>query len=286
MVKDKTMLKIVNYIAKFGMAAARKKYGAQEVKQAAEVIKSTGLKRGKTSKAAVTSKRGPKKTPSKPSPTSAATKGTGKPKRPSEKATKTPGKPKTKSKGIGDFLGEMFGRKRTGKTPKRSDSQAYRDGLKAGQKKADEKLNPSLRNKDMAPRSISNRRSDVAEQLRDIKKAGGSPKDVARLEARLRNLKDMAKDRPDLTTMRGKFSGGGVATHTDLRGGSGLFKSIRPKTRPDFITEAEQVRKAMAHQKARNKRLKREAGIEARSQRGRAIDKAISGIVNKPGKKK
>jgi len=138
----------------------------------------------------------------------------------------------------------------------------------------------------MAPRSISNRRSDVAEQLRDIKKAGGSPKDVARLEARLRNLKDMAKDRPDLTTMRGRFSGGGVATHTDLRGGSGLFKSIRPKARPKSITEAEQVRKAMAHQKARNKRLKRESGIEARSQRGKAIDEAISGIVNKPGKRK
>jgi len=214
------MLKIVSYVAKFGMAAAKKKFGSAEVKQAAEVIKSTGLKRGKTSKAAVTSKRGPKKTPSKPSPRSAATKGTGKPKRPSEKATKTPGKPKTKSKGIGDFLGEMFGRKRTGKTPKRSDSQAYRDGLKAGQKKADEKLNPSLRNKDMKPRSISNRRSDVAEQLRDIKKAGGSPKDVARLEARLRNLKDMAKDRPDLTTMRGKFKDGGSVI--DLRK-SGLF---------------------------------------------------------------
>ena len=273
MVKDKTMLKIVSYIAKFGMAAAKKKFGSAEVKQAAEVIKSTGLKRGK-----------PKK-PSKPKgPTTSPR--TTKPKRPSEKATKAPRKPKTKPKGVGDFLGEMFGRKRKGPTPKRSDSQAYRDGVKAGQRKADEKLNPSLRNKEMAPRSISNRRSDVAEQLRDIKKAGGSPKDVARLEARLRNLKDMAKDRPDLTTMRGRFSGGGVATHTDLRGGSGLFKSIRPKARPKSITEAEQVRKAMAHQKARNKRLKRESGIEARSQRGKAIDEAISGIVNKPGKRK
>jgi len=286
------MLPILQFIVKNGLAAATKKFGTVAVKQA---IKKP-------------SKGKPKKAPSKPSPKrsdinpltgksqppKAKAKGsTSKPKtkpkapkRPSEKATKTPGKPKTKSKGIGDFLGEMFGRKRTGKTPKRSDSQAYRDGLKAGQKKADEKLNPSLRNKEMAPRSISNRRSDVAEQLRDIKKAGGSPKDVARLEARLRNLKDMAKDRPDLTTMRGRFSGGGVATHTDLRGGSGLFKSIRPKARPKSITEAEQVRKAMAHQKARNKRLKRESGIEARSQRGKAIDEAISGIVNKPGKRK
>jgi len=205
------MLKIVNYIAKFGMAAARKKYGAQEVKQAAEVIKSTGLKRGKTSKAAVTSKRGPKKTPSKPSPRSAATKGTGKPKRPSEKATKTPGKPKTKSKGIGDFLGEMFGRKRTGKTPKRSDSQAYRDGVKAGQRKADEKLNPSLRNKEMAPRSIENRRLDVLRQIREAKASGSSPKMIERLQARAQNLKNMKSDRPDLTTMRGKFKDGGLS---------------------------------------------------------------------------
>ena len=206
MVKDKTMLKIVSYIAKFGMAAAKKKFGSAEVKQAAEVIKSTGLKRK------------PKK-PSKPKgPTTSPR--TTKPKRPSEKATKAPRKPKTKPKGVGDFLGEMFGRKRKGPTPKRSDSQAYRDGVKAGQRKAEEKLNPSLRNKEMAPRSISNRRSDVAEQLRDIKKAGGSSKDVARLEARLRNLKDMAKDRPDLTTMRGKFKDGGSVI--DLRK-SGLF---------------------------------------------------------------
>jgi len=220
------MLPILQFIVKNGLAAATKKFGTVAVKQA---IKKP-------------SKGKPKKAPSKPSPKrsdinpltgksqppKAKAKGsTSKPKtkpkapkRPSEKATKTPGKPKTKSKGIEDFLGEMFGRKRTGKTPKRSDSQAYRDGLKAGQKKADEKLNPSLRNKDMKPRSISNRRSDVAEQLRDIKKAGGSPKDVARLEARLRNLKDMAKDRPDLTTMRGKFKDGGSVI--DLRK-SGLF---------------------------------------------------------------
>ena len=206
------LTKIVTHIAKYGMAAARKKFGAEEVKQAAEIIKSTGLKRGK-----------PKK-PSKPKGPSTSPR-TAKPKRPSEKATKTPRKPKTKPKGVGDFLESMFGRKRTGPTPKRSDSQAYRDGVKAGKKAADEKLDPSLKNKDMIPRSLGNRTIDVARQLREAKELGKSSKEIGRLEARFKNLKEMAKDRPDLTTTRGRgFSQGGLtAKHTDLRK-TGLFK--------------------------------------------------------------
>ena len=260
------MLKIVSYIAKFGREAATKKFGSAEVKQALA---------GKA-------KSKPKpKAPKKPTPSSPTT---NKPK-PKPKATQKPGKPgNSKSKDVGDFLVEMFGRKRTGKTPRRSDSQAYRDGLKAGQKKADEKLNPSLRNKDMKPRSISNRKSDVAEQLRDIKKAGGSPKDVARLEARLRNLKDMAKDRPDLTTMRGRFSGGGLATHTDMRT-TGLFSAPKTSPRP---TSRGDAKDAAAVKRGNNEARLRaeEAKKEALRQRGKAIDEAISGIVNKPGKKK
>jgi len=194
------MLPIIQFIIKNGLSAATKKFGTAAVKQA---VKKPGAAKPKPK----TKPKAPKKPEKGTADRFNRPKDTLKPNKPKSKPKS--GKPKG-TKSTKDFLGEMFGRKRTGKTPKRSDSQAYRDGLKAGQKKADEKLNPSLRNKDMKPRSISNRRSDVAEQLRDIKKAGGSAKDVARLEARLRNLKDMAKDRPDLTTMRGKFKDGGL----------------------------------------------------------------------------
>jgi hypothetical protein len=109
----------------------------------------------------------------------------------------------------------MFGRKRKGPTPKRSDSQAYRDGVKASQKKADEKLNPSLRNKDITPKSIDERRLDVLRQIREAKGSGASPKMIERLQSRAQNLKDMKSDRADLTTMGGKFKAGGLVT--DLR---------------------------------------------------------------------
>jgi len=196
------MLPIIQFIIKNGLAAATKKFGTAAVKQA--VKKPSAAK--------------PKP---KPKP---------KPKTPKGPATT---KPKVKPKeGKKDFLGEMFGRKRTGKTPKPSDSQKFKDGVKESQKKADEKLNPSLRNKEMAPRSIENRRLDVLRQIREAKDSGASPKMIERLQARAQNLKDMKSDRPDLTTMRGKFSGGGVATHTDLRK-TGLFKSPRPMARGD-----------------------------------------------------
>ena len=198
------MLPIIQFIIKNGLSAATKKFGTAAVKQA---VKKPGAAKPKGKSKPKTQPKGP----------------TSKPKAPNK-----PGKPKSKK----DFLGEMFGRKRTGKTPKPSDSKAYRDGVKESQKKADEKLNPSLRNKEMAPRSIENRRLDVLRQIREAKDSGASPKMIERLQARAQNLKDMKSDRPDLTTMRGKFSGGGVATHTDLRK-TGLFKSPRPMARGD-----------------------------------------------------
>ena len=228
------MLPILQFIVKNGLAAATKKFGTVAVKQA---IKKT-------------SKGKPKKAPSKPSPKrSGINPLTGKSQPPKAKAKGSTSKPKTKpkapkkpekgtadrfnrpkdtlkpnkpkskpksgkpkgTKSTKDFLGEMFGRKRTGKTPKRSDSQAYRDGVKAGQRKADEKLNPSLRNKEMAPRSIENRRLDVLRQIREAKASGSSPKMIEKLQARAQNLKNMKSDRPDLTTMRGKFKDGGLS---------------------------------------------------------------------------
>jgi len=197
------MLPILQFIVKNGLAAATKKFGTAAVKQA---VKKPG---------AATSK----KAPSKPSPKrSGINPLTGKTQPPKAKAKGSTNKPKSKpksgkpkgTKSTKDFLGEMFGRKRTGKTPKPSDSKAYRDGVKAGQKKADEKLNPSLRNKDMAPRSIENRRLDVLRQIREAKASGSSPKMIERLQARAQNLKNMKSDRPDLTTMRGKFKDGGL----------------------------------------------------------------------------
>ena len=198
------MLPIIQFIIKNGLSAATKKFGTAAVKQA---VKKPGAAKPKGKSKPKTQPKGP----------------TSKPKAPNK-----PGKPKSKK----DFLGEMFGRKRTGKTPKPSDSQKFKDGVKESQKKADEKLNPSLRNKEMAPRSIENRRLDVLRQIREAKDSGASPKMIERLQARAQNLKDMKSDRPDLTTMRGKFSGGGVATHTDLRK-TGLFKSPRPMARGD-----------------------------------------------------
>ena len=129
---------------------------------------------------------------------------------------------KNKSKDPLEFL---FGRKRQGPTPKPSDSKTYRQSVKDSKKQADEKLDPSLKNKDMVPRSLNNRILDVARQLREAKKLGKSSKEIGRLEARFKNLKDMAKDRPDLTTTPGRgFKKGGLnAKHTDYRK-SGMFK--------------------------------------------------------------
>ena len=77
----------------------------------------------------------------------------------------------------------------------------------------------------MVPRSLDDRIRDVARQLREAKKVDKSSKEVGRLEARFKNLKDMAKDRPDLTTTKGRgFNKGGfTGKHTDFRK-TGLFK--------------------------------------------------------------
>jgi len=216
------MLPIIQFIIKNGLSAATKKFGTAAVKQA---VKKPGAAKPKPK----TKPKAPKKPEKGTADRFNRPKDTLKPNKPKSKPKS--GKPKG-TKSTKDFLGEMFGRKRTGKTPKPSDSKAYRDGVKARQKKADEKLNPSLRNKEMAPRSIENRRLDVLRQIREAKDSGASPKMIERLQARAQNLKDMKSDRPDLTTMRGKFSGGGVATHTDLRK-TGLFKSPRPMARGD-----------------------------------------------------
>jgi len=186
------MLTIVRFILKNGLSAAKKKFGTEEVKKATK-----GLMTGKASKA-----------PKKPSP---------------KRTNNNPltGKPRREKK---ESLESMFGRKRKGPTPKRSDSQAYRDGVKEGQRRTDEKLDPSLKNKDMVPRSIRERRLDVLRQIREAKESGASSKIIERLESRANNLKGMLFDRPDLTTTRGKFSQGGLtAKHTDYRK-SGLFK--------------------------------------------------------------
>ena len=124
-----------------------------------------------------------------------------------------------------DSLESTLGRKRTGPTPKPSDSAAFRAAEKAARKKADEKLNPSLRNSDLPRASIESRMSDVRSQLRELMKSEKPDfKAVDRLQNRLENLKGMKADRPDLTTMGGKFSRGGLSTtHKDYRK-TGLFK--------------------------------------------------------------
>jgi len=195
------MLKIIKYAAKYGISAAKKKFGASEVDKAQKLLKDKAVKaKNKKDKGIGKPRSKPKGKP----------KGTKR-----DENYNSPGK---------KIIESMFGRKRKGPTPKRSDSQAYRDGVKEGQKRADEKLDPSLKNKDMVPRSIRERRLDVLRQIREAKESGASSKIIERLESRANNLKGMLFDRPDLTTTRGKFSQGGLtAKHTDYRK-SGLFK--------------------------------------------------------------
>ena len=187
------MLTIVKFVLKNGLAAAKKKFGAAKVKEATK-----GLMTGKTSRA-----------PNKPSP-----------KR--NKNNPVTGKPRQEKK---ESLESMFGRKRKGPTPKRSDSQAFRDSAKKSRREADEKLDPSLKNNRMTSRSLDNRTSDAARQLREARELGKPAKEIKRLEARFKNLKDISKDRPDLVITRGRgFSQGGLtAKHTDYRK-TGLFK--------------------------------------------------------------
>ena len=71
-----------------------------------------------------------------------------------------------------------------------------------------------------------------------------------------------------------------ATTHNDLRK-TGLFKSPRPMARGDAAA-AKAVKRGNTEARLRAEELKK----EALRQRGKAIDEAISGIVNKPGKKK
>ena len=187
------MLTIVRFILKNGLSAAKKKFGTEEVKKATK-----GLVTGKASKA-----------PKKPSP---------------KRTNNNPltGKPRREKK---ESLESMFGRRRRGPTPKPSDSKAFRDSAKKSRKEADEKLDPSLENNRMTSRSLDNRTSDAARQLREARELGKPAKEIKRLEARFKNLKEIARDRPDLVITRGRgFSQGGLtAKHTDYRK-SGLFK--------------------------------------------------------------
>ena len=74
------------------------------------------------------------------------------------------------------------------------------------------------------------------------------------------------------------------ATHTDMRT-TGLFSAPKTSPRP---TSRGDAKDAAAVKRGNNEARLRaeEAKKEALRQRGKAIDEAISGIVNKPGKKK
>ena len=123
-----------------------------------------------------------------------------------------------------DSLESTLGRKRTSPTPKPSDSKSFRAAEKAAKRKADEKLDPSLKNPDLPRKSIESRMSDVRSQLRELMKSEKPDfKAIDRLQNRLENLKGMRADRPDLTTTGGKFSKGGVVSNIDYRK-KGLFR--------------------------------------------------------------
>tara|TARA_R110000772_G_C13090991_1_gene418583 strand:+ start:81 stop:620 length:540 start_codon:yes stop_codon:yes gene_type:complete len=129
-----------------------------------------------------------------------------------------------------DSLESTLGRKRTGPSPKPSDSKAFRDAAKIQKRKADEKLDPSLKNTNLPRASINSRILDVKQQLRELAKSKNPDfKAIDRLQNRLSNLKDMITDRPDLTNIGGKFDKGGSVTkkktsavHVDYRK-KGLF---------------------------------------------------------------
>ena len=198
-----------NYIAEKGIKAAIKKFGKKAVDEA-KTVKTARPKAGTTKPAA---KPAPKSSPA------------ARPKAGTKPAAKSKPGTKPKAKTPRDYLESTFGRKRTGPTPKPSDSRAFRSAEKAARKEADEKLNPSLRNSDLPRASIESRMSDVRSQLRELMKSEKPDfKAIDRLQNRLENLKGMKSDRPDLTTMGGKFSRGGLsATHKDYRK-TGLFK--------------------------------------------------------------
>ena len=289
---------VMRFASKFGTAMAKKKFGIAAVMRAKEKL---SAKEGKKPTAPSKPSK-PKRKPKAKQPVLDPM--TGKPYKPKKKTSNKPvAKPKGKDRDVNSaaiarmspaqsLLDRITRRKpsKPGKPKPKRSKPPKRDGTS----RADRGLDRPNRSRGSIEKMPFNRDPDRKRpELKKLpfkmtpgKKRPKVKKMPFKIDGETKNfLKKLLK-----SVSSKSFSSGGVATHTDLRGGSGLFKtvtsSLRPKTRPDFITEAEQVKKAMAHQKARNKRLKRAAGIEARSQRGKAIDEAISGIVNKPGKKK
>ena len=78
-------------------------------------------------------------------------------------------------------------------------------------KKEREKLDPGF---DPKSESLPDRVSSVLTKLKEAKKTGKPQKEIDRLEARLKNLREMAKDRPDTVIHKGtggRFNRGGLA---------------------------------------------------------------------------
>jgi len=91
-------------------------------------------------------------------------------------------------------------------------------------KKEREKLDPGF---DPKSESLPDRVSSVLTKLKEAKKIGKPQKEIDRLESRLENLRQMAKDRPDTLIHKGtggRFNRGGLAKtgSTDFRK-KGLF---------------------------------------------------------------
>ena len=77
-------------------------------------------------------------------------------------------------------------------------------------KKEREKLDPGF---DPKSESLPDRVSSVLTKLKEAKKTGKPQKEIDRLEARLKNLREMAKDRPDTLIHKGtggRFNRGGL----------------------------------------------------------------------------
>ena len=97
--------------------------------------------------------------------------------------------------------------------------QATREAAKKEREKLDPGFNPKSE-------SLADKVSSVSRMLKEARQAGDT-KAISRLEARLENLREIAKDRPDTVIHKGtggRFSRGGLSRngHTDYRK-KGLF---------------------------------------------------------------
>jgi len=78
-------------------------------------------------------------------------------------------------------------------------------------KKEREKLDPGF---DPKSENLPDRVSSVLTKLKEAKQAGKPQREIDRLEARLKNLREIAKDRPDTVIHKGtggRFNRGGLA---------------------------------------------------------------------------